>query len=924
MVDHYFFHEIEGPIATTERSRGGESTTGAPSVPTDDFLSGYVCVNATNGTIVDITSNTSVYDIISADEFCSSVLCMEEVCGESCSQEDALGSDATTSGGGLTDIYCIEIAPTACLDDFFDANSFSSQVSYNACSPPETPPTPPPTTPPPPPNCTDTAAWCRYHHPLEDLECETCARVACSDSHCGEYSGLTAPSCPCARKKRSLDNDGDTPLYPYRSARSTDMDDEAENGTKNGSFIDECGIRVAEVVCRERLNDTASSSSSSVALLLAPTPFPASRQSNDCNYEALEDIGVLLLPAGWVYPNPDSRGTICSEVTTTIPPSPSSTPTEQPPTTTPSGLILEQAQLTTCSPVPDDFNPCEDLLGNSDVLRAAIWFVIIFAVVGNGTVLFVFFTYAVVIRRTKVKFFPMHFLYANLAAADFLMSVYLLTLASVDIHTKGHFSLEDIAWRTGPGCGFAGFCAITSTVVSVYTLVVITTERLYTITFVMHQKKVTKTFILIVMIIGWILGVTMGALPLRGEVNSYELVAVCLPFQTEPRSALAYIVILLLMTGLAFVYIGICYSVIFYQIVLSPSKRKLVRSGRQKQWKADLRMSLRMFVLVVTNFVCWFPIALVSLTAAFGVPLQGINVATAKVFVVLVFPLNACINPFLYTLSTRAFKQNFFALLVRCGLFKETSYSAANSRLFGLSSTRSTRTTSTTDASRRSSVISQLVALNFTMFSNRRTSLAGHSGSSSSNSNLRRPSQASMNSNDDKFLRLQSFFHLRRNSGVSHSSNEELSSTYDLPPATTLPGCTITPAPKDNKPRNALNSESSLGVLHEVDEVADVGSGNPIVQLNPGYQEHNSLEEEEETLRKESGVCDTDQPVCNGHMTTVTAEFLDSGDPGGREGEEDCSPQGMVVTNVLQTDNSEHNSDTLSHDRTSLDSSQDQ
>ena len=598
---------------------------------------------------------------------------------------------------------------------------------------------------------------------------------------------------------------------------------------------------------------------------------------------------------------PDSRDTICSEIMDTPDPT-------LPPSTPEPVISYIPAHLTECSPVPDDFNPCEDLLGDSDVLRAAIWLVIILAFLGNGTVLFVFFTYTIVIRRTKIKFFPMHFLYANLAGADFLMSIYLLTLASVDIDTKGRFSMEDIAWRTGPGCSFAGFCAITSTVVSVYTLVVITSERLYTITFVMHQRKLNKKFVFTVMGVGWLIGVTMGALPTRGEVNSYELVAVCLPFDTKRSSALAYIVIILLLTGLAFIYIAFCYCVIFYQIVLSPSKRKLVRSGHQKQWKADLRMSVRMFVLVLTNFLCWFPIALVSLTAAFGVPLQGINVATAKVFVVFVFPLNACVNPFLYSLSTRAFKNNFFALLARCGLRRDTATSVANSRVFGFLPSTATRTTHI-EGSRRSSVISQLIALNFTMFTNHRASLSANSVSSGSNLNLRRPSQVSEGSNEDRFSRLLAFLHIRRGSQFSQNSNDDFPShqettLYSMEPTSTALSSNGTEHDGEGKLRTALNSGSSLGILHEVDEVADMMQGSNIVELNPGYQDQNDAELEEDKL----GIGHIGDHTLDNGLVTTLPDIV-------RNGSLEEHEEHHIVATMLHTDrdsSGEHQSDTMS------------
>jgi hypothetical protein len=865
LQDHHTFLRLNTGDPETEPV---EST---PVVPTE-HLPGLVCVNTTNVTTVLDKSSVSTYQNVSVDDFCSSESCVEEVCGERCSRdEEPLGSYFSVSGGGISDIYCLPITPTSCLDKFFDSNSFTSQVTYNTCAmeaPTDEVPSTVPTTEPP--SCDNSEDWCEYYYPDKVPRCITCA-LSCNPFVCAVYSGLFEDSCECARKKRSV---GETSVLDghLRSLRSVDL----TNGTANN---DSCQLRVINVECRERLNETVSVGLPTPTPVF--TPAPGAPISGECEYGILEDIGTLLLPEGWFYLESDSHDVICKEVIVPVSssptPSPSSSPTLQPP---PTAAMYIQDIVTMCSPVPDDFNPCEDLLGDSDVLRAAIWFVIIFAVVGNGAVLFVFFTYAIVIRRTKVKFFPMHFLYANLAGADFLMSIYLLTLASVDINTKGHFSREDIDWRTGPGCGFAGFCAITSTVVSVYTLVVITTERIYTITFVMHQKKINKLFVLVVMIIGWSLGILIGALPLGGEVNSYELVAVCLPFDTKSSSALAYIVIILLTTGLAFVYIAICYTVIFYQIILSPTKRKLVRTGgRHKQWKGDLRMSMRMFVLVLTNFLCWFPIALVSVTAAFGVPLQGINVATAKIFVVLVFPLNACVNPFLYTLSTRAFKHNFVSLISRCGLLRKSKYTSTYSRQFGLPSSISKRTTDT-DVSRRSSVISQLIALNFTMFTNRRTSLETVS-ENGSHTNLRRPSQASMTSSDEKFLRMHTVLNLRRSSGISQSSTEDISLQEPLPDIPPSSSSVV----KDKPRSTQLNSASSLGVLHEVDEVADASSGNALVQQNPGYLD----QKHEETFDSCTDTCihESDHSTCNGTDNVVSSNTADPTTP---------------VVNVLQTD----------------------
>ena len=98
------------------------------------------------------------------------------------------------------------------------------------------------------------------------------------------------------------------------------------------------------------------------------------------------------------------------------------------------------------------------------------------ALVGNFLVILVFLGYTVMIKRTKVDLFVIDFFYFNLAVADFLMGVYLLTIAVQDLRTLGNFSMFDVAWRTEGGCDFAGFCAIISTMVSVYVLLIITLE----------------------------------------------------------------------------------------------------------------------------------------------------------------------------------------------------------------------------------------------------------------------------------------------------------------------------------------------------------------------------------------------------------------------------------------------------------------
>jgi hypothetical protein len=326
-----------------------------------------------------------------------------------------------------------------------------------------------------------------------------------------------------------------------------------------------------------------------------------------------------------------------------------------------------QESPTVCSPGEDPFNPCEDLLGEDHVLRSFIWIVIILAFVGNSLVILVFLGYTVIIKRTKVELFVVHFFYFNLAIADFLMGIYLFTIAVQDLRTLGNFSMFDVAWRTEGGCDFAGFCAITSTMVSVYVLLIITVERLYTFSRALQKSHTSKKVAITLMAVGWGFGLLMGILPaVTNDVNDYTRTAICLPFDVSSKLALSYVLFLLLFTGVVFMVIAIAYVIIFYQVFYR-QKATISSVSDKKRWKTELKVALRMGTLVLTNFICWFPIALLGISAAVGNSLVD-NITFAKWVMVFIFPINACLNPILYSILSKVFRDNLVLTLGKCGL----------------------------------------------------------------------------------------------------------------------------------------------------------------------------------------------------------------------------------------------------------------
>ncbi|KAI1887185.1 hypothetical protein AGOR_G00203530 [Albula goreensis] len=316
----------------------------------------------------------------------------------------------------------------------------------------------------------------------------------------------------------------------------------------------------------------------------------------------------------------------------------------------PQWFVEHCREMVSCHPKPDAFNPCEDIMGHT-YLRVLIWVISVLAIVGNSAVLLVLLT-------SRYKLTVPRFLMCHLAFADLCMGVYLLLIASVDIHTKSHYYNYGIDWQTGPGCGVAGFFTVFASELSVYTLTMITLERWHTITFAMQlYRKLRLRHACAVMAGGWLFATLAALLPVTG-VSSYMKVSICLPMDVETPHSQAYIIVLLLLNVLAFLVICVCYLSI-YLTVRNPS---FVSAN------ADTRIAKRMAVLIFTDFLCMAPISFFAISAALKLPL--ITVSNSKVLLVLFYPINSCSNPFLYAFFTKTFKRDFFILASHFGCFK--------------------------------------------------------------------------------------------------------------------------------------------------------------------------------------------------------------------------------------------------------------
>ncbi|XP_064651598.1 uncharacterized protein LOC135502578 [Lineus longissimus] len=296
-----------------------------------------------------------------------------------------------------------------------------------------------------------------------------------------------------------------------------------------------------------------------------------------------------------------------------------------------------------CTPLPDEFSSCSDLMAREE-LKTAIWLLGFLSIFSN--VLVIVFRSKTIKSNTVQKI-----LIINLSVSDFLMGVYLIIIGSADVHFKDVYYLHEAEWRQSPMCACAGVFSLVSSEMSVFTLVFITCDRVLAIVFPFSGLRTTSKRLIITLSIAWSLVVGLASLPLLlGGVfdTFYGRNGVCLPFGISQGISLwehdMLNLTVLTINLIGFIIILFGYLAIYRTIRKSSHRMKGFQqdSGVNKEVKFLKKMSL----IVMTDFLCWVPIIVLKFLEFRGLKIPPEVSAWTAVFVL---PLNSAINPFLYT-----------------------------------------------------------------------------------------------------------------------------------------------------------------------------------------------------------------------------------------------------------------------------------
>ena len=314
-----------------------------------------------------------------------------------------------------------------------------------------------------------------------------------------------------------------------------------------------------------------------------------------------------------------------------------------------------------CSPEPDAFNPCEDLMG-SWWLRVAVWIVFVFALAMNLFVLLV----ARLSRKewrddNRMDRSIERLLITNLVSADLCLAIFLGFLAAVDALTFGDYAKTAIDWQQGTWCNAAGFLSLFGMQLSVLMLVLVNVERLYSVSYRMTPGvSLENRWTIALIIIFWVYSAIIAAFPMVG-FSSYSRVAICLPFEAETAEGHAFLSFLLISNGVFAFIVMMAYCGIIRAALKSQG------SGQKER----RRLMASIFIIVFVDFSCWLPIAVVGLSALYGNNL--ISTSSSKIFLVFVYPINCLANPILYAFLLKHFREHIFDFLhTRLHLFNKT------------------------------------------------------------------------------------------------------------------------------------------------------------------------------------------------------------------------------------------------------------
>ncbi|XP_055954389.1 G-protein coupled receptor GRL101-like [Patella vulgata] len=296
-----------------------------------------------------------------------------------------------------------------------------------------------------------------------------------------------------------------------------------------------------------------------------------------------------------------------------------------------------------CYPKRGTFSSCDNLM-RREVLRIFMWVIGVCALTGNfGTVL-----YRLILDRGMLKSGSGLYI-THLGISDFLMGIYMLAIGVVDAMFRGKYIYFDQWWRNSTYCQVLGALATLSSEASALFLCLITLDRFLLIRYPLGQVRISPRMCRTAIICVWLFSLVIALVPV--------LPGICLALPLTPDRTPGWqysTAVFVFFNFMTFLLICIGQAIMYKSVVQSGS---CVQS-KERQAR-DLQIARTLSIIVITDFICWFPICCMGLMSLGGVSIDSEVYAWAAVFIL---PVNSALNPIIYTASAYYKHYNLLSL----------------------------------------------------------------------------------------------------------------------------------------------------------------------------------------------------------------------------------------------------------------------
>ena len=152
------------------------------------------------------------------------------------------------------------------------------------------------------------------------------------------------------------------------------------------------------------------------------------------------------------------------------------------------------------------------------VLKTCFWIMAILFISGNLYVIistFRHFKTANVLESIKFQ----HLIVVNISIADFIMGIYLLMIAFYSAYYSGYYDQVDFEWRSSLRCSIIGSLAVLSSQASCFSMVFLTSHRLYTIC--KPFSAISSLIYKLIFTLIWLISFVIAVLPILPQMSEY-------------------------------------------------------------------------------------------------------------------------------------------------------------------------------------------------------------------------------------------------------------------------------------------------------------------------------------------------------------------------------------------------------------------